>query len=242
MKIFLADCQHFVTLFEKKIKKILDRIKNRRIFAASIVTNNLLKSYKMSTTKKNAAAVATIEINGKTYQNNTERLADWLQIDGVSIDEISAKFGTPIYLVRQMYDANGQLMERGQKTLAAFETANGIKLYDKTTINRAFGVAIAARGNTGNTGNTGNGKTNAERAAAAVAKVAAAVADLGMTETDSETAAQHFAAVIDLLTAAAETERETAAAAAKRAAAIAALVAVGFDAETAAATVDRQGK
>lgn len=193
----------------------------------------------MSTTKKNAAAVATIEINGKTYQNNTERLADWLQIDGVSIGEISAKFGKPIYLVRQMYDANGQLMERGQKTLAAFETANGVKLYDKTTINRAFGVAIAERGNTGN---TNSGKTAAEKVAAAVEKIAAATADLQLNDDQKIAAAEHFAAVAEMLKAAAEKERQTAAAAAKRAAAIAALVAVGFDAETAAATVDRQGK
>lgn len=193
----------------------------------------------MSEGNTNTSA-ATIEINGKTYQNVTERLEAWLTIDGVQTSEIVAKFGEPLYLVRQIFDAQGNEMTKGQKTLCAFQTLDGkLHLIDKTAINKAFGVAIAERANTGN---TTSGKTNAERAAAAINKIAAAVAELSLSDDNKIAAAEHFAAIVDMLNAAAEKERETAAAAAKRAAAIAALVAVGFDETTAAATVDRQGK
>jgi len=178
----------------------------------------------------------TIKINGKEYENRTANLENWYNFTDDQKTTIETKHGKPIYLVRQIFDANGQKMTKGQKTLCVFELG---AIVDKTTLNKLCGIEIAERANTGENHGT---KTAAEKAAAAVQKVAAAVAELGMTEKDSETAEKHFSAVIDLLTAAAETEREKAAAAAKRAAAIAALVAVGFDPEKAAATVDRQGK
>lgn len=179
----------------------------------------------------------TIKINGKEYENRTANLENWYNFTSEQKNVIYSKYGKPIYLVRQIWDANGQKMTKGQKTLCVFELG---AIVDKTTLNRICGIEIAERANTGENHSTKT--TAAEKVAAAVQKVAAAVAELQLSDDNKIAAAEHFAAVAEMLTAAAETERQTAAAAAKRAAAIAALVAVGFDETTAAATVDRQGK
>jgi hypothetical protein len=178
----------------------------------------------------------TIKINGKTYENRTANLENWYNFTDDQKTTIETKYGKPLYLVRQMYDANGQKMTKGQKTLCVFELGAFV---DKTTLNKLCGIEIAERANTGN---TNSGKTAAEKVAAAVEKIAAAVTGWQIDDAEKVAASEHLIAVVEILKTAAEKERETAAAEKKRAAAIAALVAVGFDAETAAATVDRQGK
>lgn len=179
----------------------------------------------------------TIKLNGKEYENRTANLENWYNFTSEQKTTIETKYGKPIYLVRQIFDANGQKMIKGQKTLCVFELG---AIVDKTTLNKLCGIEIAERATNGESHSTKT--TAAERAAAAINKVAAAIAELSLSDDNKIAAAEHFAAVSAILTAAAEKERQTAAAAAKRAAAIAALVAVGFDAETAAATVDRKGK
>lgn len=179
----------------------------------------------------------TIKINGKEYENRTANLENWYNFTSEQKNTIEKKYGKPIYLVRQIFDANGQKMTKGQKTLCVFEFG---AIVDKTTLNKLCGIEIAERANTGES--HGTKTTSAERAAAAINKIAAAVAELQLSDDNKIAAAEHLAAVVEMLNAAAEKERQAAAAAAKRAAAIAALVAVGFDADKAAATVDRQGR
>ena len=192
----------------------------------------------MKTNNENAKTSGTINVNGKTYENRTENLETWYNFSSEQKNTIETKYGKPVYLVRQIFDANGQKMTKGQKTLCVFELG---AILDKTTLNKLCGIEIAERANTGESHSTKT--TAAERAAAAVQKVLQSIMDLSAIDEESKTGVErHLAAVIDTLRTAAEKERETAAAAAKRAAAIAALVAVGFDPETAAATVDRQGK
>ena len=169
----------------------------------------------------------TIEIKGKIYQDNTERLEEWLQIDGVTIEEIVERYGTPIHLVRQMYDANGDLMERGQKTLCVFRSETGkISFVDKTTINRAFGVAIAERSHSGE--RTTN-RSETARVVAALERDFAAVNELQvLTESERFEITKSFENVRKVLSLAAERERFNAAERAKAERAITALVVLGM--------------
>ena len=169
----------------------------------------------------------TIDIKGKTYQDVSDRLEDWLQIEGVTIEEIVERYGTPIHLVRQMYDANGNLMERGQKTLCVFRSETGkISFIDKTTINRAFGVAIAERSHSGQ--RTTN-RNETERVVAALERDFAVVNELQvLTESERFEITKSFENVRKVLSLAAERERFNAAERAKAERAITALVVLGM--------------
>ena len=181
----------------------------------------------------------TIDIKGKTYQDVSERLNEWLQIDGVTIEEIVKRYGTPIHLVRQMYDSNGDLMERGQKTLCVFRSETGkISFVDKTTINRAFGVAIAER----ISGERTTSRSETERVMAALERDFAAVNELRiLTESERAEITVNFDNVRKVLRSVAERERNNAVNRAKAESAIATLVAVGMNREKAVEILREQG-
>ena len=137
------------------------------------------------------------------------------------------RYGTPIHLVRQMYDANGDLMERGQKTLCVFRSETGkISFIDKTTINRAFGVAIAERSHSGE--RTTN-RNETERVVAALERDFAVVNELQvLTESERFEITKSFENVRKVLRFAVERERFNASERAKAERAITALVELGM--------------
>lgn len=113
--------------------------------------------------------IVTINLNGKTYENRTENLKNWYNFTSEQKTTIETKHGKPIYLVRQIFDANGQKMTKGQKTLCVFEFG---AIVDKTTLNKLAGIDIAER-----------------KTAASAAKRAAAIAALVAVGFDETTAA-----------------------------------------------------
>ena len=126
-----------------------------------------------------------------------------------------------------MYDANGDLMERGQKTLCVFRSETGkISFIDKTTINRAFGVAIAERSHSGE--RTTN-RNETERVVAALERDFAVVNELQvLTESERFEITKSFENVRKVLRFAVERERFNASERAKAERAITALVELGM--------------
>ena len=183
----------------------------------------------------------TIEIKGKTNQDNTERLEEWLQIEGVTIEEIIEKYGTPIHLVRQMYDSNGDLMERGQKTLCVFRSETGkISFVDKTTINRAFGIAIAERSHSGERNTS---KIEAERVMAILERAFASVEELQvLSESERFEIQENFNNVRKVLNAVVERERFDVARRAAAEQAIAAMGVLGMNRSEAIETLKRASR
>ncbi|MBQ4010804.1 MAG: hypothetical protein II604_08875 [Bacteroidales bacterium] len=88
----------------------------------------------------------TIKVNGKEFENKTEKLENWYNFTNEQKETICEKYGNPIYLVRQIFDANGQKMTKGQKTLCVFEHG---AIVDKTTLNKLCGIEISERSSNG---------------------------------------------------------------------------------------------
>ena len=121
----------------------------------------------------------TIKVNGKEFENKTEKIENWYNFTDDQKFTIETKYGKPIYLVRQIFDANGQKMTKGQKTLCIFE--NGATV-DKTTLNKLCGIEISER----TTNGMKNEKTNLQKLYSLLSKLTENELVKGDKETEND--------------------------------------------------------
>lgn len=107
----------------------------------------------------------TVNVNGRTFEDVSTKMAEWLQLKddngNVVIDStaIEGAFGVCSYLVREIFDAQGNEKTKGQKTLGVFTKDGKTKLVDKATISEFFGMKKAYSG-------TSDGETSSKKKAA----------------------------------------------------------------------------
>ena len=121
----------------------------------------------------------TIKVNGKEFENKTEKLENWYNFTDDQKAIICEKYGNPVYLVRQIYDANGQKMTKGQKTLCVFEHG---AIVDKTTLNKLCGIEISERATSG----TKTEKTNLQKLYSLLSKLTENELVKGDKETEND--------------------------------------------------------
>lgn len=105
---------------------------------------------------KNENEKMMVNVNGKTFEDVSTKMADWLQLKddngNVVIDSttIEGAFGVCLYLVREIFDAQGNEKTKGQKTLGVFTKDGKTKLVDKATISEFFGMKKSYSGTSDN--------------------------------------------------------------------------------------------
>lgn len=114
---------------------------------------------------ENESEKLTVNVNGKTFEDVSSKMDNWLQLKddngNVVIDStaIEGAFGVCSFLVREIFDANGNEKTKGQKTLGVFTKDGKTKLVDKATISEFFGMKKSYSG-------TSDGETSSKKKAA----------------------------------------------------------------------------